>query len=145
MSRFDNKQAAALKYEDNSSAPVVVAAGSGYIADKIVEVAQNNSVPVYHDNSLATLLAQLQVGTEIPPELYQAIVEIYVYFLNYAPKTNILDEQISSKSEEIEEKVKENLIDIDIKDSLSAEEEVKNIIKSKIESQGRFLDISIGE
>jgi len=84
MSQFDNKKAAALKYDGNNKAPVVVAAGSGYIAQKIVEVAQNNSVPVYQDNSLATLLSQLQVGSEIPQELYQAIVEIYVYFLKYA-------------------------------------------------------------
>lgn len=84
MSQFDNKKAAALKYEGKDKAPVVVAAGSGYIAQKIVEVAQNNNVPVYQDNSLATLLAQLQVGSEIPQELYQAIVEIYVYFLKYA-------------------------------------------------------------
>lgn len=85
MSQFDNKKAAALKYDGTSKAPVVVAAGSGYVAQKIIEVAQVNDVPVYQDNSLATLLAQLKVGSEIPPELYQAIVEIYVYFLKYVP------------------------------------------------------------
>ncbi len=88
MSQFDNKKAAALKYDGTNKAPVVVAAGSGYIAQKIVEVAQENDVPVYKDNSLATLLAQLQVGEEIPTELYQAIVDIYVYFLKYVtPET----------------------------------------------------------
>lgn len=85
MSQFDNKKAAALKYDGGSKAPVVVAAGSGYVAQKIIDVAQESDIPVYQDNSLATLLAQLKVGSEIPPELYQAIVEIYVYFLKYIP------------------------------------------------------------
>ena len=42
-------------------------------------------MPVYEDNSLATMLSQLALGQEIPDALYQAIVEIYVYFLNFDP------------------------------------------------------------
>ena len=86
MSQYDRpNHAAALRYSQDSphSAPIVVASGSGYIAQKIIEVAQDNNVPVYQDDSLASLLSQLDAGSEIPPELYQAIVDIYVYFLNY--------------------------------------------------------------
>lgn len=86
MSQFEKqKQAAALKYSSDLShgAPVVVASGMGYTAQKIVELAQNNHVPVYEDASLAALLSQLDAGREIPPELYRAIVDIYIYFLNY--------------------------------------------------------------
>ena len=80
-------RAAALRYQPGSpnSAPVVVASGLGYTAEKIVEIAQENQVPVYQDDSLATILAQFRAGSEIPPELYQAIVEIYLYFLKMAP------------------------------------------------------------
>ena len=42
-------------------------------------------MPVYEDNSLATMLSQLSLGQEIPDSLYRAIVEIYVYFLNFDP------------------------------------------------------------
>ena len=42
-------------------------------------------MPVYEDNSLATVLSQMELGREIPKELYEAIVEIYVYFLNFDP------------------------------------------------------------
>lgn len=85
MSRFENlKQATALKYsQEQGNAPVVVASGMGYVAQKIVNIAQENNVPVYQDDSLATLLGQLEIGSEIPPELYQAIVDLYVYFLNF--------------------------------------------------------------
>lgn len=90
MSRYDTPRrpagrAVALSYGGDSGAPVVVASGMGYLAEKIVEVATENGVPVYEDNSLATMLSQLALGQEIPDSLYQAIVEIYVYFLNFDP------------------------------------------------------------
>ena len=81
-----SKKAVALQYGPDDAAPVVVASGMGYLAERIVGVAQEHGVPVYEDDSLATLLTQLNLGQEIPAELYQAIVEIYVYFLNFDPK-----------------------------------------------------------
>jgi len=81
-------RAVALQYSGGDTAPVVVASGMGYLAEKIVEVAADSGVPIYEDNSLATVLTQLQLGREIPEELYQAIVEIYVYFLQFDPKKN---------------------------------------------------------
>ncbi len=90
MSRLNNGgtsagKAVALQYGDTDGAPVIVASGMGYMAEKIVETAQENGVPVYEDNSLATILTQLKLGQEIPKELYQSIVEIYVYFLKFDP------------------------------------------------------------
>ncbi|WMJ21904.1 EscU/YscU/HrcU family type III secretion system export apparatus switch protein [Paludicola sp. MB14-C6] len=81
-------RATALKYamEKENSAPVVVASGLGCVAQKIVDVAIENHVPVYEDDSLSALLSQLEVGAQIPDELYQAIVDIYVYFLNFTIK-----------------------------------------------------------
>lgn len=87
MSGFDdllNQKAAALSYdEEGQRAPVIVASGMGYVARKIIETAKENSIPIYEDNSLATVLTQLRLGEEIPEELYEAIVEIYVYFLEF--------------------------------------------------------------
>lgn len=89
MSEFNNvlnQKAVALSYdEDKKAAPVIVASGMGHLAQKIIETAEHNGVPVYEDNSLATMLTQLELGSEIPEELYQAIVDIYLYFLNYTP------------------------------------------------------------
>ena len=60
MSRFNdllNKKAVALKYDERqSAAPVVVASGMGHLAEKMVEIANETGVPVYEDNSLATVL-----------------------------------------------------------------------------------------
>ena len=90
MSKYDgrrnpSKKAVALQYEAGNNAPVIVASGMGYMAEKIVEVAADSGVPIYEDNSLATILTQLKLGQEIPDSLYRAIVEIYVYFLNFDP------------------------------------------------------------
>lgn len=89
MSRRDGRnnmpKAVALQYGEGDAAPVVVASGMGYVAEKIVETAQEHGVPIYEDNSLSTILTQLKLGQEIPEELYQAIVEIYVYFLKFDP------------------------------------------------------------
>ena len=90
MSKYDgrrnpSKKAVALQYEAGDAAPVVVASGMGYMAEKIVEVAADSGVPIYEDNSLATILTQLKLGQEVPEELYKAIVEIYVYFLHFDP------------------------------------------------------------
>ena len=79
------RRAVALQYGPGQSAPVIVASGMGNMAEKIVEVATDSGVPVYEDNSLATVLSQIELGREIPKELYEAIVEIYVYFLNFDP------------------------------------------------------------
>ena len=90
MSRHDGgrnsaSKAVALQYGGSDGAPVIVASGTGYLAEKIVETAQAHGVPIYEDNSLSTMLTQLKLGQEIPEELYQAIVEIYVYFLKFDP------------------------------------------------------------
>ena len=70
-------RAVALQYGPGSGAPVIVASGMGHLAERIVEVAVDSGVPVYEDNSLATILSQ--------EELYQAIVDIYIYFLQFDP------------------------------------------------------------
>ena len=93
MSRFNevlNKKAVAISYDARkNAAPVIVASGMGYLAEKMVELAQECGVPIYEDNSLATVLTQLELGAEIPNELYQAIVDIYVYFLHYGENKTI--------------------------------------------------------
>ena len=79
------KKAVALQYGPGDAAPVIVASGMGYLAEKIVATAADCGVPIYEDTSLATILSQLELGQEIPENLYKAIVEIYLYFLHFDP------------------------------------------------------------
>ncbi len=50
------KKAAALKYEENLMAPTVTASGMGHIADKIIEKAEENDVPIVYNKELTDLL-----------------------------------------------------------------------------------------
>lgn len=78
-----NRRAVALKYEKDKLAPMIIASGLGYMAEKMVEVATDNNIPVCEDTSLATVLSQLETGSYVPEELYKAVVDIYIYFLNF--------------------------------------------------------------
>lgn len=57
-------------------APRVVAAGRGLLAARIIEEARKHKVPLREDKPLAESLAKVPVGTEIPPELWEAMAEV---------------------------------------------------------------------
>lgn len=115
MSRSNGSQgkarrAVALQYGGAEGAPVVVASGMGYLAEKIIEVAADSGVPVYEDNSLATMLSQLQLGQEIPEALYQAVVDIYLYFLEFDPSNpDTLKKRPAERAEAVEDNQKEGV------------------------------------
>jgi flagellar biosynthesis protein len=79
------KQAIALTYQkSNNSAPKVVAKGTGFMAEKIMSTAKQNSVPVYQNKTLASMLMAVELDREIPPELFQAVAEVlaYIYYID---------------------------------------------------------------
>lgn len=73
--------AVALKYEQNSGkAPVVVAKGEDYLAQKIKETARENQVEIVENKPLARMLYyNVDLGSEIPQELYQAVAEVLAF------------------------------------------------------------------
>ena len=70
--------AVALSYDaEAAKAPVVVAKGEDYLAQKIKEVARENNVSIVENKPLARMLYHnVDIGAEIPPELYQAVAEV---------------------------------------------------------------------
>ncbi len=79
------KMAAAVRYDaERDGAPRITASGRGTIAEKIIELANENGIPVKNDPDLVQVLSKLKVGAEIPIELYRAVAEIlaFVYSLN---------------------------------------------------------------
>jgi flagellar biosynthetic protein FlhB len=72
--------AVALLYEEGMAAPRVVAKGAGFIADKIRELAKENSVPIVENKPLArTLFKNIKLGHPIPKDLYKAVAEVLAY------------------------------------------------------------------
>ena len=68
------RRASALKYE-GTGAPKVVASGSGLIADRILAAAREAGIAIREDAALAEALATLDLGREIPEDLYVAVAE----------------------------------------------------------------------
>lgn len=74
------KRAVALRYQEGQdAAPTVIAAGQGLIAEKIVEKAQEHGVAVQENAELASALAQVELGTAIPEDLYPVVAEVLVW------------------------------------------------------------------
>ncbi|MCF4114017.1 MULTISPECIES: EscU/YscU/HrcU family type III secretion system export apparatus switch protein [Dethiosulfovibrio] len=73
-------KAAALKYDrEERDAPHLVASGSGRIADRIVEVAREAEVPIVEDAALVSALLALDIGEEIPLDLYEAVARVLAF------------------------------------------------------------------
>lgn len=76
------KTAVALKYNlEENKAPEIVATGQGHVAEKIVDIAKANDVPVQENPSLAQSLAGLDCATEIPREMYELVAE-FLWFVH---------------------------------------------------------------
>lgn len=77
--REEKKTAVAVAYQPGERAPKILAAGRGEIAERIIETAKENEVPFYQDDALADTLSKLEIGSAIPPELYEVVAEILVF------------------------------------------------------------------
>jgi flagellar biosynthesis protein len=75
-----NQFAVALHY-DKTGAPRVVAKGRGSIGEKIIEIAKAHDIPIEENEVLAGALSNVELGDEIPTELYKAVAEVLVFVL----------------------------------------------------------------
>ena len=70
--------AVAIKYDkEKYDAPVVIAKGADYLAQKIKDVARENDIEIVENKPLARMLYHnVDIGNQIPPELYQMVAEV---------------------------------------------------------------------
>jgi flagellar biosynthesis protein len=73
------RRAAALSYKQGYYAPVVVARGTGVVAEAIIACAREAGVYVHESPELVRLLMQVDSDQFIPPELYRAVAEVLVW------------------------------------------------------------------
>ena len=93
MKKYTNTKAVALKYkayEDN--APKVIAKGKGEIAKKIIEKAKKYDVPIFCNEALADMLLNVEVNEEIPPKMYEVVVEVLVWLYKLEEKAQLSNE-----------------------------------------------------
>jgi flagellar biosynthesis protein len=68
-------------HHDRSGAPRVVAKGKGSLGAKIIEVAKAHDIPIEENEVLAGALSNVELGDEIPAELYKAVAEVLIFVL----------------------------------------------------------------
>ncbi|MCF8720613.1 EscU/YscU/HrcU family type III secretion system export apparatus switch protein [Nitrospina gracilis] len=79
------KSAVSLRYDaGRDAAPVVTAKGQGLIAERIIELARANNIPIKEDPDLVQVLSQVNLNQEIPPAIYQVVAELlaFIYKMN---------------------------------------------------------------
>ncbi|WP_034331990.1 EscU/YscU/HrcU family type III secretion system export apparatus switch protein [Bacillus sp. J37] len=87
------KKAIALRYDkENEKAPKVIAKGSGFVAEEILEKAKYKDIHVHEDKVLVELLSKLEIHQQIPEELYEAVAEIFAFVYS-------LEKEIKAKNE----------------------------------------------
>ncbi len=83
MQSTDSKKplmATALQYDPKTSdAPRVIASGQRKVAEKIIEEAKKHNIAIFEDTALTAALANVNIGEEIPAELYQVVAEVLAY------------------------------------------------------------------
>jgi len=85
-------RAVALRYDrQQEPAPRVVASGQGSVAERVIALAREHDITIYEDPDLVEVLAQLDLGSLIPEELYLPLAEIltYVYQMNDQFRSNL--------------------------------------------------------
>jgi type III secretion system FlhB-like substrate exporter len=75
------KKAVALQYNEGLVAPVVTAKGSGYSAEKIIEIAVKNGIAVVKNEELSNSLYTFKTGEFITEEYYEIVAEILAFVL----------------------------------------------------------------
>ncbi len=74
------RSAVALRYRRHDDpAPRITAAGSGPVADRILEIAREHDLPLREDPDLIEALSVLNLNAMIPPELYDVIAEVLAW------------------------------------------------------------------
>lgn len=74
------KIANALRFNpEKDAAPQLIAKGVGLIAENILKKAKEYDIPIYEDEKLSNQLKQLELGEQIPYELYEVVAEVLVF------------------------------------------------------------------
>ena len=84
------KKAVALKYKAcEQNAPKIIAKGNGEIAQKIIQKAKEYDINIFQNEELTKTLMEVEVGEEIPPKMYKAVVDVFVWLYKLEEKAQL--------------------------------------------------------
>lgn len=89
MSERSHTQLAVALHYNGNGAPRIVAKGGGQVAERIIETAREHKIPLEEDAALAAALARLDLGTEVPRDLYVAVAHVLAFAWAVTGKRNV--------------------------------------------------------
>lgn len=79
----DEKVAVSLKYTEGAEAPFISFSAKGRLAEKMIEIARENSVPLVENQVAANVLSAAEIGSMIPESTWKIVAEIFSVIVNY--------------------------------------------------------------
>lgn len=73
------QQAVALLYPEDKDAPIIMAKEKGVLAQKMIDIAKENNIPVIQDVETTNILSLYEIGEYIPEQTYKVIAKIFAY------------------------------------------------------------------
>lgn len=86
MSAAEMKTAVALKYSADDTAPVIAAKAKGFLARRMIEIAEAEKIPCVEDAALANFLTVQEVGDAVPEETWEAVAKIFAFVVKLDSK-----------------------------------------------------------
>ena len=80
------KKAVALKYPENAYAPFVVASEKGFLAERLLKIAEENKILIVRDDILSDVLSLQEVGSFIPENTWEAMAKIFAFIVHLEEK-----------------------------------------------------------
>ncbi|MDA1014250.1 MAG: EscU/YscU/HrcU family type III secretion system export apparatus switch protein [Planctomycetota bacterium] len=74
-------KAVALEYAPGDEAPRITAKGKGFVAEKIIQEAKANNVPIQDNELLVGILSHVDIDDEIPPYVYHAVAQVLTFVM----------------------------------------------------------------
>jgi flagellar biosynthesis protein len=75
------KKAVALKYPEGAPAPFITATARGVLAEKLLGIAKENSIPIAENYSMADILSVEEIGSFVPEETWDVLAGIFAFVL----------------------------------------------------------------
>ena len=75
------KKAVALKYPEGAPAPFITASAKGELAQKILDVAEQNQIPVVQNDQLTDFLCVQEIGTCVPETVWPVLAKIFAFVM----------------------------------------------------------------
>lgn len=69
----------ALRYPNDADTPFIVAQGKAFIAQKMIEIAKQNNIPVMVEPETENILTLYNVGECIPYETYEVLAKVFAF------------------------------------------------------------------